>query len=74
MAAEDFEQDDRDFLCAISGLVFLPIALIIMGVVMYFVGGPTVSVISVIMLIIILVGFSAIETWSDRYGKNIKKI
>ena len=78
MVAEDFEEDflqqDRDFLNAITGLAFLPVAILMMGLVMYFFGGVTVAFVSVAMLIIILVCFSAIETWSDRYGKDSKKL
>ena len=78
MVAEDFEEDflqqDRDFLCALTGLAFLPVSIIMMFLVMSFVGGISVGVVSILMLLVILVGFSLIETWSDNYGKNNKDL
>jgi len=79
MVAEDFEvdyilQEDRDFLNAITGLAFLSVSIIMMFLVMSFVGGISVGVVSILMLLVILVGFSLIETWSDNYGKNNKDL
>ena len=71
---EGLLKEDRDMLCALSGLVFFPVSIIMMGLVMYYVGGATVAFVSIVMLIAILLGFSAIETWSDRYGKDNKDL
>jgi len=64
MVAEDFEQEDKDMLCALQKLAFFPISLIMMALVSYYFGGLITAIMTTIMLGIILVIFELIEDGS----------
>ena len=65
MIEDDLDKIDRDFLCALQKLVFLPISIIIMFLVTYFFGGMITAIPAIVTLVIILAIFEFIEDRSN---------